>query len=194
MHQTSTFPEGEILEVLTYPAPILKKVAEPITTFNEDLRTLATNMLYTMYNAPGIGLAAPQVGHSIQLLCVDTNFKRVRVTDANGQERFDFEELQPLVLINPKIVKATGEIIYQEGCLSFPGIFEDVKRSEKITVEYQDLEGDMKTLETEGVSAICIQHELDHLKGIVFLERLSLLKRNLLLKKFKKNKVKGKKK
>jgi peptide deformylase len=180
--------EGEPLKVLTYPSAILKKIAEPVVEFNEEIAELSKNMLFTMYKAPGIGLAAPQVGHSKRIFCIDTDFERERVTDSNGKDTFRYSHFNPIVLINPVIKEKEGEMIYQEGCLSFPGIFEDVKRAEKVTVEYQGIDGDLKKLEAEGVQAICIQHELDHLDGIVFIERLSQLKRTFLLKKFKKKK------
>ena len=181
---------GESLKVFTYPSPVLKKVANEILEFNDELVESAKNMLFTMYNAPGIGLAAPQVGLSIRMFCIDTDFERERVTNADGKEYFRFSNFNPLVLINPKIIEKHGDVVCQEGCLSFPGIFEDVKRAEKIKVEYQTLKGETITLEADGMKAICIQHELDHLDGIVFIERLSLLKKNMLLKKFNKKKKK----
>lgn len=180
--------EGELLKVFTYPSPVLKKIAEPVIEFDEDLASLTKNMLFTMYKAPGIGLAAPQVGESKRIFCIDTDFERERVTDSSGNDSFRYSEFNPLVLINPVITQKSGEMIYQEGCLSFPGIFEDVKRAENIVVEYQNIKGEKESLTASGVKAICIQHELDHLDGIVFIERLSQLKRTFLLKKFKKNK------
>lgn len=180
--------EGEELKVFTYPSAILKKVAEPVLEFNSDISTLAKNMLFSMYRAPGIGLAAPQIGSSLRIFCIDVDFERERVTDSNGVDSFRYSNFNPIVLINPVITEKEGEMIYQEGCLSFPGIFEDVKRAEKIKVQYQDVEGNSHEITAEGVKAICIQHELDHLDGIVFIERLSQLKRTFLLKKFKKKK------
>jgi peptide deformylase len=180
--------EGELLNVLKYPSPILKRVADPVTEFNSEISKLVQNILFTMYKAPGIGLAAPQVGSSKRIFCIDTDFDRERVTDSSGKDSFRYSNFNPMVLINPVITEKDGEILYQEGCLSFPGIFEDVKRAERITVEYQDTEGKVNKFFAEGVKAICIQHELDHLDGIVFIERLSQLKRTFLLKKFKKKK------
>ena len=180
--------EGELLKVLTYPSAILKKVALPVVEFDDELKELARNMLFTMYKAPGIGLAAPQVAHSKRIFCIDTDFERERVTDSNGIDTFRYSNFNPIVLINPVITEKDGEMVYQEGCLSFPGVFEDIKRAEKVIVEYQDTEGHKKIMTAEGVQAVCIQHELDHLDGIVFIEKLSQLKRTFLLKKFKKKK------
>lgn len=183
--------EGELLNVFTYPSAVLKKIAEPVTEFNEKLAELAKNMLFTMYKAPGIGLAAPQVGQSLRIFCIDTDFDRERITDPNGNDTFRYSSFNPLVLINPVITEKEGEMVYQEGCLSFPGIFEDVKRAERVVLNYQGVDGEPKELIAEGVRAVCIQHELDHLNGIVFIERLSQLKRTFLLKKLKKKKVRN---
>jgi len=182
--------EGESLKVFTFPAPVLKKVAIEIDSFDDDLQKIVKDMFYTMYRAPGIGLAAPQVGLSIRLFCLDTDFERERVTTADGVETFKYSNFNSEVFINPIITEREGEVVCQEGCLSFPGVFEDIKRSEKISVEYQNLKGEKKVTKADGMRAICIQHELDHLDGIVFLEKLSPLKRALILKKFQKKKKK----
>lgn len=180
--------EGTRLKIYTYPAPILKKVAAPVTEFNDELKELVRNMLYTMYHAPGIGLAAPQVGHSIRLFVMDIDFEREKVLDSQGNTKWQLSNFNPRVIINPVFKQKDGEIVYEEGCLSVPGIYEDVKRAEHVVLEYQDLEGNKHTLEAEGTLAVCLQHENDHLDGIVFLERLSLLKRQFLTNKFLKNK------
>jgi peptide deformylase len=179
--------EGSELEIVKYPDPVLRKVATPVTEFDDELRSLVKDMLYTMYKAPGLGLAAPQVGKSLRLFVMDTDYKREEVTDANGDETYKLSEFNPKVFINPIFKNPEGEILYEEGCLSLPGIFEKVKRPEKITVEYQDMWGVKHTEVAEGVYSVCLQHENDHLEGIVFLERLSLLKKNLLRKKFLKS-------
>jgi peptide deformylase len=152
--------EGSELEIVKYPDPVLRKVATPVTEFDDELRSLVKDMLYTMYKAPA---------------------------DANGDETYKLSEFNPKVFINPIFKNPEGEILYEEGCLSLPGIFEKVKRPEKITVEYQDMWGVKHTEVAEGVYSVCLQHENDHLEGIVFLERLSLLKKNLLRKKFLKS-------
>lgn len=168
--------EGQKLEVLTYPDPILKKVAEPVTVFDEALAQLCQNMLHTMYGVPGIGLAAPQVGVSQRVFVMDVDHQR----EGDGQ----YSNLTPRVFINPVISHKYGETTYREGCLSIPGVYEEVHRAESVTVKYQCLKGEEHTLEADALLAICLQHENDHLDGIVFLDRLSLLKRDILMKKF----------
>ncbi len=185
-------PSGELLKIFTYPSPILKKVAKPVEDFNEDLKSLCLNMLYTMYKAPGIGLAAPQVGISERIFVMDIDYKREAVTRADGTNDYQLSHFNPMIFINPVIENKKGEILYQEGCLSVPGVYEDVKRAEEITVKFQDWDGNHHTIEASELLSVCIQHENDHLEGIVFLERLSMLKKNLLMKKFLKKKKKGK--
>jgi len=183
-------PDGEILKIYTYPSPILKKIAEPVTEFNEELKSLCLNMLNTMYQAPGIGLAAPQVGIGKRLFVMDIEYKRDKVTRADGSIDFDLSEFNPLIFINPIIENKEGEILYQEGCLSVPGVYEDVKRAKTIKVKFQDWDGNHHELDADELLSVCIQHENDHLDGVVFLERLSLLKKNLLMKKYLKKKKK----
>ncbi len=182
--------EGELLQIFTYPAPVLKKVAEPVVEFNDELRALCKDMLFTMYHAPGIGLAAPQIGKSIRLFVMDIDFDREEVTRADGSTDYTLSNFNPLVFINPVISNKHGEVLYEEGCLSVPGIYEEVKRAETITVEYQDMWGEKHSIDADELLSICIQHENDHLEGIVFLERLSMLKQNFLKKKFLKQKKK----
>ncbi len=196
MNKTEEFLEnyslsGEKLEIYTYPSPVLKQVAKPVEKFDEDLKKLVNDMLYTMYYAPGIGLAAPQIGISERIFVMDIDYNREEVTRADGTRDYELSNFHPRVFINPKIEKISGEILYEEGCLSVPGIYEEVKRSEQIKVTYQDLDGNEQTLEVDGLLSVCIQHENDHLDGIVFLERLSTLKRNFLTKRYMKR-VKGK--
>ncbi len=150
------------LTILNYPDPRLHTVAKPVKEVNDDIRKLIADMAETMYTAPGIGLAATQVDKHIQLLLVDTSKEQ--------------NNLQ--VFINPKIVAKTGEQEYEEGCLSVPGIYETVTRAENITVEALDANGKKFKLKAEGLLAVCIQHEMDHLLGKVFVEYLSPLKRN----------------
>ena len=151
-----------ILDILHYPDPRLHTVAKPVKEVNAAVRHLIDDMAETMYAAPGIGLAATQVNQHIQLLLVDTSETK--------------DQLQ--VFINPKILERDGEQLYEEGCLSVPGIYESVKRAEKILVEALDKDGQRFTLEAEGLLSVCIQHEMDHLQGKVFVEYLSPLKRN----------------
>lgn len=184
--------KGELLNIHTYPDPVLVKKAIPVTEFNQELKLLCENMLFTMYQAPGIGLAAPQVGQSIRLFVLDIDYKREPVVLADGTEDFTLSDFNPKIFINPVLKNGSGEIIYQEGCLSVPGIYEDVTRLEKITIDYQDINGKAQSFSAEGLMAICIQHEFDHLEGIVFIEKLSTFKKNFIKKKLIKNKQKSK--
>jgi peptide deformylase len=151
-----------LLEILNYPDPRLHTVAKPVKVVDASIRQLIDDMRETMYAAPGIGLAATQVNQHIQLLIIDTSETK--------------DQLQ--VFINPKIVAKSGEQDYEEGCLSVPGVYETVTRAEKVTVEALDKAGKPFTLHAEGLLSICIQHEMDHLLGKVFVEYLSPLKRN----------------
>lgn len=180
--------EGTELPILTYPHPILKKIAAPVTEFNQELEELAKNMIYTMYRAPGIGLAAPQVGKSIRLFVVDIDYDRKEITLPDGTEDTVLTDMHPMVFINPSFKNPAGEIIYEEGCLSLPGIYEEVTRANSITIEYQNLKGEHCSLEAEGTLAVCLQHENDHLDGKVFIDRISFMKRNMIKKKFEKKK------
>ena len=150
------------LTILNYPDPRLHTVAKPIKEVNAEINRLIVDMAEAMYAAPGIGLAATQVDQHIQLILVDTS-----------KEQNDL-----LVLINPKIVVKSGLQDFEEGCLSVPGVYEMVTRAEKITVEALDRQGKKFKLNAEGLLAVCIQHEMDHLLGKVFVEYLSPLKRN----------------
>ncbi len=176
--------EGEMLDILIFPDPVLKMKSKKVTEFNEELMTLAKNMLYTMYQTPGIGLAAPQVGKNIRMFVIDIGYSREKITGFDGEERYEYDDFSPHVFINPTITKPEGEILYEEGCLSLPGVFEEVKRAQKVQVDYFDLNGDKQSLEVEDTLAVCVQHEFDHLEGVVFIDRISLIKRNLIKKKF----------
>jgi len=182
--------EGEKLEIFKFPAPVLKKVAAPIVKFDDELKTLVKNMLFTMYHAPGIGLAAPQVGASIRLFVIDIWYDREKVTLADNTEEYRYEGFAPMVFINPVFKNKSGEIVHEEGCLSVPGVYEDVKRAELVTMEYQDLDGATHIIEADELLAVCLQHEYDHLEGVIFIERLSLLKRQFIQKKFLKQQKK----
>src|SRR6185295_16125708 len=159
-----------MLTILEFPDPRLRTKAQPVTVFDQALKDLIGAMLETMYAAPGIGLAATQVNVHKQLLVLDVSE----------------EKNQPLALINPRIVANDGSQIYQEGCLSVPGIFADVERADRITVEAQDSDGKAITLQADGLLAVCIQHEMDHLVGKLFVDYLSPLKRDMVRKKLEK--------
>lgn len=178
--------EGERLQIYTYPEPVLTKVAEEVAEFGPKLEKLCKDMLYTMYQAPGIGLAAPQIGLSKRIFVIDVDYSREETEEGSGE--YTLGDFNPRIFINPIIKEKVGEITYQEGCLSLPGIYEDVKRFENIIVSYQDTQGNTHELEADELLSICIQHENDHLDGIVFIERLSMLKRNFFKKKFLKTK------
>ena len=139
-----------------------------------------------MYHAPGIGLAAPQIGISKRIFVIDVDYDREETEDDSGE--FNLSNFNPKVFINPVIKEKNGEITYQEGCLSLPGIYEDVKRYENIVVEYQNTDGEKKEISADELFSICIQHENDHLDGIVFIDRLSGLKKNFFKKKLLKQK------
>jgi peptide deformylase len=149
-----------ILNILRYPDARLHKVAAPVTVFDEALKKLVTDMADTMYAAPGIGLAATQVDIHKQVIVVDVSERRDSL----------------VVLVNPEIVEATGESDIEEGCLSVPGIYELLPRAERVKVRAHDQNGKAFTLEAQGLLAVCIQHEMDHLQGKVFIEHLSQLK------------------
>lgn len=151
-----------LLKILHYPDPRLKKIASPVTQFDAVLHTLIADMAETMYAAPGIGLAATQVDQHRRIVVIDVSEERNSL----------------LVLINAKIVQKAGTQVYEEGCLSVPGIYEKVERAEEITVEYLDLTGNAQLLTARGLLAVCIQHELDHLEGRVFVDYLSQLKQS----------------
>jgi peptide deformylase len=149
------------LAILNYPDPRLHKVAKPVQEVNAEIRRLVEDMAETMYGAPGIGLAATQVDRHIQLIVIDVTKEQ--------------NNLQ--VFINPKIIETSGTKEYEEGCLSVPGVYDMVTRAEKVTVEALDANGKTFTVKAEGLLAVCLQHEMDHLLGKVFVEYLSPLKR-----------------
>jgi peptide deformylase len=181
---------GEQLPIFTFPEPVLAQKALEVTEFTAELETLVENMLFTMYHAPGIGLAAPQVGQSLRLFVLDVDYERETITNAAGKEEVKLSNFNPMVFINPVITGTSGTTTYEEGCLSLPGVYEEVKRHQTIHVKYQDLQGNFHELEADDMLAICIQHENDHLDGIVFIDRLSNLKKNFYKKKLIKEKIK----
>lgn len=177
------------LKILTYPDPRLKEVSTPVEKFDADLKKLSEDMLETMYDANGIGLAAPQVGVLKRFLVIDT-----RPKDENG-ERYEYEEMtelerqvpQPLFLANPRIVKGEGKQTFDEGCLSIPGFYETVERFDVVEVEAEDINGKTFSFKTDGTLAVCVQHEMDHLEGKLFIDRISFVKSNRIKTSIKKN-------
>jgi peptide deformylase len=176
-----------ILEVLKFPDPRLREVAQPVELFDAELATFVENMFATMYAENGIGLAAPQVGELKRLLVIDC-----RPRDTQGrysiEEMTDLEKqvVQPLVVINPVITKFSGKTTFDEGCLSVPSFFETVERHNWIQLSYQDVSGKKQVLETDGLLAIVIQHEMDHLEGTLFIDHLSLVRSNKIKNQIKK--------
>lgn len=160
------------LPVLTYPHPILARRAEPVTLVDQTVHALAQDMLETMYSREGIGLAAPQVGVSSRLI----------VVDVTGPERRE----DPRILINPVIIAATGQTESSEGCLSVINYRTKVRRSEQVRLQALDIDGNPMEIDADGMLAICLQHEIDHLEGVLFIDRISRLKRSLYEQKLKK--------
>ena len=158
------------LNILEYPDPRLRTVAKPVAQVDDATRRLIDDMFETMYEAPGIGLAATQVDVHLRLLVLDVSEDKNR----------------PMVFINPEVLESEGGQVYQEGCLSVPGIYADVKRAERVRVSALDRDGKAFEVDAEGLLAVCIQHEMDHLAGKVFVDYLSPLKREQVRKKLAK--------
>ncbi|HMK64316.1 MAG TPA: peptide deformylase [Thermodesulfobacteriota bacterium] len=161
-----------VLDICKYPDPVLLKKAKPVIKLDDTIKKLIGDMIDTMYQAPGIGLAANQIGRPIRIIVFDITPK--------DQER------QPSVLVNPEIIESEGEQTLEEGCLSVPEYYSDVKRSAKVKVRGQDLEGNPVEVCGEGLLATVLQHEIDHLDGILFIDRISALKRSLYKKRIQK--------
>jgi peptide deformylase len=160
-----------LLKILEYPDPRLRTRAEPVAEVDGKVRKLIDDLFETMYKAPGIGLAATQVNVHLRVLVVDTTEDRSH----------------PLALVNPRIIERSGEGKLEEGCLSVPGIYETVKRADRIRVQALDRNGRLQDFEAEGLLAVCIQHEMDHLEGKLFVDYLSELKRTRIRKKLEKD-------
>lgn len=182
-----------VRKILTYPNPILREVSKPVTEFNADLKKLAQDMLETMYDANGIGLAAPQVGELKRVLVIDTRPKfspeEMEKQRYENDDQTDLEKKipQPLILVNPQIVKGDGKTTFDEGCLSVPSFYETVERYNQVIVKAQDLGGKEFSITTDGLLAICIQHEMDHLEGTLFIDHISFTKSNKIKNQIKKS-------
>ena len=163
------------LNIITEPDPILRKKSGVIEKIDDELKKLLNNMLETMYDAPGIGLAAVQIGV----------LKRIVVIDVSNKD----EKKNPLFLINPEITyKSNSTSVYEEGCLSLPGYFAEIERPTECHLNYIDYNGNKKTLKADGLLSTCIQHEVDHLNGVLFVDYLSKLKKDMIIKKLIKQK------
>jgi peptide deformylase len=167
-----------LLEIVKYPDPILHEIGEPVTEFDEELKKLVADMFETMYAAPGVGLAAPQVGVS----------KRLFVMDCSGGR----DASQKIAIINPEIVMTEGEQVGEEGCLSFPGIYFDVKRAARAVVRGQDVNGSDIEIDGTELIARCMLHETDHCDGILYIDRTTPLKREMAKRKIRKLMKQGK--
>ena len=163
-----------MLEILKYPDDRLKQVSLPVTVFNDGIHRLLDEMAVTMYGANGVGLAAPQVGRFVRAFVID-------ITDATEHQPRKLYEF-----VNPKISNREGKILFEEGCLSIPGFSAEVSRAKKVRVEFQDRFGKTQVLEPEELLAVAVQHETDHLDGLLFVDRLSPLKRKLAKRKLTK--------
>ncbi len=170
-----------ILKIYETPDPMLRQISKPVETVNDEIRALIADMFETMYDAPGIGLAAVQVGQPIRLLVMDL------------QEPEDPEDpnspviKEPRVFINPEILEASDhEVPYLEGCLSVPDQYADVMRPDRVKARWLDENGEAHEKEIDGLLAVCLQHEMDHLEGVLFIDHLSKLKRDMVLKKLAK--------
>jgi peptide deformylase len=162
-----------IKPLIILPDPLLRQVSAPVEQVNADIRTLADDMLATMYDAPGIGLAAIQIGVAKRMLVIDLS--------KEGEDK------KPQIFINPEVLTFSDErSVYEEGCLSIPDYYAEVERPAKIAIKHIDLDGKEQMLDAEGVLATCLQHEIDHLNGVLFIDHISRLKREMVIKKFTK--------
>jgi peptide deformylase len=161
-------------DVLKFPDKRLQEISTPIEKITDEIRELASDMLEVMYDEPGIGLAAPQVEETIRLVVIDTEWTA------------DDAERRPLVLVNPEIVESSGKIVWTEGCLSVPDFEADVERASHVVLRASNLEGEDLEIAASELQAVCFQHEIDHLDGILFIDRISRLKRNLYTQRRKK--------
>jgi peptide deformylase len=167
-----------IKPLVILPDPKLRLISEPVKEITDDIRRLADEMLETMYDAPGVGLAAIQIGVPLRMVTMD-------VSKTEG-------EREPMVLINPEILWASEETrVYEEGCLSIPEYYEEVERPDRVRFRYMNLTGEVIEQEAEDLMATCVQHEIDHLNGVLFIDHLSKLKRDRVLTKFKKAAKRG---
>ena len=178
-----------VLPLVIAPDERLNQVSEPIESVTAEIRKLAADMLETMYANNGIGLAAVQVGVHKRMIVVDVEWPSPRY---EGEEQDQPPEGKPIVLINPEVVQESEDLgTYNEGCLSFPDQYSEVERPAQVTIRYLDLNGDQQEIRAHGLLATCIQHEIDHINGIVFVDHISKLKREMIMKKLRKQKKLG---
>ena len=179
-----------IKRIYVAPAAVLKKIAEPVPQVTDELRKLMDDMLETMYAAPGIGLAAPQVGESVRILVLDVDQKDDDEDDKDAPDD-GLPKIRkpgkPQFFVNPEIIWSSDETnIYDEGCLSVPGQYAEVERPKRVRVKFLGYDGKQQEVEADGLLATCVQHEMDHLNGILFVDHLSTLKRDIVMRKLRK--------
>ena len=182
-----------IREIIEIPDPLLKQVSAPVERFDDELKALVADMFETMYDAPGIGLAAIQIGVPLRVLVIDLQpddpDAEPEVCTAHGGEAHSHQPVkrEPQIFINPEILEPSQDLsVYSEGCLSVPEIYADVERPARIRARWQDLDGQVHAADLDGLMATCLQHEMDHLEGILFIDHLSRLKRQMAVKKLEK--------
>lgn len=186
-----------IRDIVLYPSPGLREKCAPVEEITDEIRALLDDMAETMYHAPGIGLAAPQVGVQQRVIVIDVGGREGEPLEddeeSGGEEAVEVaapptgeSPATLLKLINPEITHAEGSVSSEEGCLSIPGIRESIKRAERVVVEALDEVGEKRVIDAQGLLAICLQHEIDHLNGVLFIDHLSRIKRQLLKSKLKK--------
>lgn len=167
------------LDILTFPDPRLSQTSSPVEAVDDRIRTLIDDMFDTMYAAEGVGLAAPQVGVFERIIVVDC-------AERDSEEELPLKPIQPIAVVNPQVDEAEGKIQWSEGCLSVPGYIDDVERAAKVVVTGLDRDGNPLRIEADGLLAVCLQHEIDHLEGTLFVDRLSRLKQAMVKKRLKK--------
>lgn len=166
-------------EILTFPDPRLALKAEPVAVVDDEIRTLIDDMFETMYDAHGVGLAAPQVGVLKRVIVVDCGERPERDDDG------PLASVEPVAVVNPVVVEAEGRIVWEEGCLSVPGYYDEVERSGHVVVRGLDRDGEPQEIVAEGLLGVCLQHEIDHLEGTLFLDHLSRLKQSMVKRKLR---------
>ncbi len=176
------------LPIIIFPNPLLEQISKPVEKVDDDLRKFMDDMLNTMYANKGVGLAAVQVGVLKRVLVMDVKYTADECDGDHGHHHHhEIYDKKPMFLINPEIINCSKEqMVYFEGCLSFPEMHADVSRPKNVKVKYLDYDGKEQILEAEGLLATCVQHEIDHLNGITFIDYLSKLKREMIIKKLKK--------
>ena len=189
-----------ILPILVAPDPFLKQVSQPVAKVTDELRALMDDMLETMYDAPGIGLAAIQIGVAKRILVIDLGKPKSKDEDDDAEDREETaaeikerldaakRDRRPMYFINPEITWASEDyVVCEEGCLSVPDLYEEVERPAEVKVKFLDYHGKLQEIHAEGMLAVCLQHEMDHLEGVLFIDHLSRLKRQMILKKLAKS-------